>query len=172
MNTLNNIARANNYIGQASAGGNYFNGQIAELLLYNRGLTPAEQSLVEGFLMQKYSLLSVNTTPAPIISVSAGTLSAPTQVAIWAPVGSTLYTTTDGTTPTTSSPVYSGPINVYFSQTVKAMCVLNGVESSVTSAAYTLDSTHWSAPNGSDPTSLQMQLQLPKVSIPQDSNQH
>jgi hypothetical protein len=122
--------------------------------------------------MQKYQLLSTNTTPAPVLSVSAGTLTAPTQVAIWAPEAAITYFTIDGTTPTTSSPVYSGPINVYYTQTVKAMCVLNGVQSSTTSATYTLNATQWPAPSATDTTSLQIQLQLPKVSIPQDSNQH
>jgi hypothetical protein len=172
MNSLNNITRTNNYIGQASAAGSFFKGDIAEMLVYNRGVTATEQALIEGYLMQKYQLLNTNTTPAPVLSVAAGTLTGPTQVAIWAPEGATTYVTTNGTTPTTSSPVYTAPLNVYYTQTVEAMCVLNGVQSSTTSAAYTLNATQWPAPSATDTTSLQIQLQLPKVSIPQDSNQH
>lgn len=172
MNTLQNIARTQNYIGQASAGGSYFQGQIAEILVFNRGLTSLEQAQLEGYLLAKYQILNSTSTPTPTISVAGATLTAPTQVAIEDTTGSTIYFTQDGTTPTTSSPVYTAPINVTYSQTLKAMAVLNGVNSSVASATYTLNSTQWPAPSSSDTTTLQLQLQLPNVAIPQDSNQH
>jgi hypothetical protein len=169
MGTLNNLLRADNNIGEASAGGNYFNGEIAELVVYSRALTVSELSDLQSYFMTKYQLLS--NVPAPIISVAAGSLSAPTQVAIYSPAGASVFLTTDGSTPTTSSPAYQGPITVAYSQTVKAIAVINGVESSVASAAYTLDSTQWPAP-GSTSTPVQLNLQLPGVAIPQDSNQH
>ena len=109
MNTVNNVARTSNFIGQGSATGNFFKGYIAEMILYNRALSTSEIALIEGYLIQKYSMLS-NATATPVLSVAAGTLTAPTQVAIWSPAGSILNVTTDGTTPTTSSPVYSGPL--------------------------------------------------------------
>jgi hypothetical protein len=171
MNTMNNLTRADNYIGQGSASGNFFKGQIAELLCFNRGLTATEQAALEGYLIGKYQLLSANTTPAPVFSVAAGTLTAPTQIAIEAPAAATIYATVDGTTPTTSSPVYHGPIAVNYTQTVKAIAVINGLSSSVTSAAYTLNSTQWPAP-ATATTPLQINTQLPDVAIPQDSNQH
>jgi hypothetical protein len=169
MGTLNNLLRADNNIGEASAGGNYFNGEIAELVVYSRALTVSELSDLQSYFMTKYQLLS--NVPAPIISVAAGSLSAPTQVAIYSPAGASVFLTTDGSTPTTSSPAYQGQITVAYSQTVKAIAVINGVESSVASAAYTLDSTQWPAP-GSTSTPVQLILQLPGVAIPQDSNQH
>jgi hypothetical protein len=172
LQTLQNLTRNNNYIGQASQGGNYFDGQIAEILVYNTAVTASQQAAIEGYLFNKYNLINSASTPAPTISVAGGTLSAPTQVAIEATTGSTIYITLDGSTPTTSSPVYSGPINVDYSLTLKAIAVLNGVESSVSSATYTLNSTQWPAPSSTDTTSLQIQLQLPSVAIPQDSNQH
>ena len=171
MNSLNSIVRSNCYIGQGSAGGNYFQGDIAELILFNRGVTASERAAIEGYLSGKYQIALANSTPAPNFSVAAGTLTAPTQLAIEAPAAATIFVTTDGTTPTTSSPVYSSPLNISFSQTVKAIAVINGVSSSVTSAAYTLDSTQWPAP-ASTSTPLQLNLQLPNLSIPQDANQH
>jgi hypothetical protein len=54
---------------------------------------------------------------------------------------------------------------------IKAIAVINGVESSVASATYTLNSTQFPAP-GSTSTPVQLNLQLPTVAIPQDSNQH
>ncbi|HEY9684984.1 MAG TPA: FN3 associated domain-containing protein [Oculatellaceae cyanobacterium] len=171
MGTINNITRANNFIGQGSAGGNYFKGQIAELILYNRGISVTERATLEGYLLSKYQLLTANTTPAPVMSISTSTLTAPTQVAIEARAGATIRFTTNGATPTTSSPVYTGPIQIPYTLTVKAIAVLNGISSSVTSNTYTLNSTHYPAP-GSTTTPLQINTQLPGVNIPQDSNQH
>jgi hypothetical protein len=172
MQTLQNLTRTKNYIGQASQGGNDFNGQLAEVLVFNRAVTASEQAAIEGYLFNKYNLINSVTTPAPVMSVAGGSLSAPAQVAIEATTGSTIYFTQDGSTPTTSSPIYSAPINVTYTQTLKAMAVLSGVQSSVTSNTYTLNSTQWPAPSSTDTTPLKIQLQLPSVAIPQDANQH
>ena len=65
--------------------------------------------------------------PAPSISPAGGTYSSAQTVKIsagshWA----TIYYTTNGTTPTTSSPVYTGPITVSSTETVKAVAVVSG----------------------------------------------
>lgn len=161
MQTANNTTRSSNYIGQASAGGNYYSGEIAELLMYNTLLTTSQRTAVEAYLMQKYQLLSL-TPSAPVISVSGGTLSGPTQVVIAAQPGTTTYITTDGTTPSSSSTLYTGcPINIAYSQTLKAISIKSGISSSVATAAYTLDSTQCPAPNSSDTTAPTINLQLP-----------
>lgn len=164
MQTANVIARSRNYIGQASGSGNFYSGKIAEVLMYSTQLTAAQRIAIEAYLMQKYQTLSV-TPSTPIISVAGGTLSGPTNVAIASQPGTVTFVTTDGTTPTTTSPVYSGPLNVYYSQTVKAMSILNGVPSSVASATYTLDSSQWPAPNPGDTTAPTINLQLPVPSL-------
>jgi hypothetical protein len=153
-----------NYIGQYSGGGYFLQGQIAEILLYNTALTAAQRTAIEGYLLQKYQ---IGIPSAPIISVPGGSLSGPTQVAIAAQAGSSIFFTTDGSTPTTSSNSYLSPINVYYSQTLKAIAVRNGVQSSVSTAAYTLNSTQWPAPSSSDSTPLQIQLRLPTNAVPQ-----
>jgi hypothetical protein len=165
MNNISNLARADNFIGQASGGGNYFQGQIAEIILFNSSLSESDQSAVESYLIQRYQPNTQAIPAAPVISVPAGTLSAPVQVAIYAPTNAQIRITTDGTTPTTSSPLYTAPIEVTFTETVKAIAVVNGQASSVASAAYTLDSTEWPAP-GSTSTPLQIKQQLPTTSIP------
>ncbi len=171
ISNINNVLRSNNFIGQASGGGTNFAGQLVELLVYNRPVTGAEQATIEGYLMSRYQLLTTNSPPAPQLSLPTSTLTAPAMVAIEGPAAATLRFTTDGTTPTSSSPVCTGPIQVNFTQTIKAINITNGFSSSVVSATYTLDSTQFPAPSTSV-TPLQLDLQLPQLNIPQDSNQH
>jgi subtilase family serine protease len=82
------------------------------------------------------------TPPAatPAFSVPAGTYAAAQTVTISdATVGATIYFTTNGTAPTASSPVYSGPIAVSSTETLEAMATATGyTASSVASAAYTI----------------------------------
>lgn len=166
LNTNSALAMANNYLGQASASGNYFNGELAELLLYNRALTSSEQSSLEGYLSTKYNIMLAYNISPPIISVPGGALTGPTPVALEAPAAATIHITTDGSQPTVFSPVYSGPINVSFSQTIKAIAVVNGISSATASASYTLNSTQWCAPSSGDSTPLRINLQLPTATIP------
>jgi len=171
MQTLNNLTRNNCFLGQDSVGGNRFNGQIAELLIWNRQLTVAERTAAEGYLLSKYQLLSTNTVAAPTMSLATSTLTAPAQVAIAGTNGADIRYTIDGSTPTTSSALYTKPLNVMWTQTVKAIAVVNGVSSSVTSATFTLDSTKFPAPSASDTRTLNLEQQLPNVGIPHDANQ-
>ena len=82
------------------------------------------------------------STPAatPIFSPAAGSYSSTQAVTISdATPSSTIYYTTNGTTPTTSSPVYSSPISVSSSATVEAIATASGYTTSVVgSAAYTI----------------------------------
>lgn len=161
LSNPNNISRTMNHIGSNyNASGNFYQGGLAELLVYNRPLTGAEQAGVTGYLLQKYQL-GLAAPLAPTISVPTSSPAAPIQVAISAQNGSTIHYTTDGTTPTTSSTQYTGPVSVYFTQTLKAIAVRNSVSSSVSSATYTLNATQWPAPDAGDPTVLNINLQLP-----------
>ncbi|MBS1955294.1 MAG: chitobiase/beta-hexosaminidase C-terminal domain-containing protein [Cyanobacteria bacterium SZAS-4] len=170
MNSLLNTLRSNNYVGQASGGGNNYIGQIVELLVYNRELTSLERTTLEGFLLTRTQGLLANSTPAPVFSVATSTLAAPAQVAIEGPTEASFFYTVDGTTPSTTSTPYVGPVNIAWTQTLKAIAVMRGVQSGVTTATYTLDSTKYPAP-GAGTTPLQLDLQLPNQSIPQDNNQ-
>ena len=76
----------------------------------------------------------------PTFSPAAGVYSGPQSVSISdATSGATIYYTTDGSTPTTASPVYGGPITVTQTTTVKAMAAAVGMaNSAVASATYTI----------------------------------
>lgn len=158
--------RTSNWLGSAYNGASsYFNGGIAELILYNRLLTAGERGNVETYLLQKYQLNTMDP-PAPIVSVPSGTLPLPTLVAISAPSNCLVYYTTDGSTPTTSSTLYSKRLAVYFSQTIKAIAVKNGITSAVTSATYTLNASDWPAPDAGDTTPLNINIQKPQTAVP------
>jgi Chitobiase/beta-hexosaminidase C-terminal domain/Concanavalin A-like lectin/glucanases superfamily len=159
VHALNIVTRTVNNVGSA------YTGQIAEVLVYNTALTATQRAGVGSYLLQKYQILA-QAPPTPTISVAGGTLSGPTQVAIAAGANSSIYFTTDGTAPTTSSNLYSGPVNVYYSETLKAIAVANGISSSVASATYTLNSTQWPAPAAGGPA-LQINVQLPTTAVPQ-----
>ena len=60
-----------------------------------------------------------------------------TSVTISGPSGAEIHYTLDGSTPTSSSPVYSSAIELSATTTVKAIAIKNGVSSSVASATFT-----------------------------------
>ena len=80
------------------------------------------------------------TTATPTFSPGGGTYSSAQTVTISCSTpGSTIYYTTNGTTPTTGSPVYSMPITVASSETVQAIATAAGfLQSAVESANYTI----------------------------------
>ena len=90
------------------------------------------------------ALYTINLPPVatPTFLPVAGTYVGPQSVAISTTTPSaTIYYTLDGTTPTTSSPVYSSPVSVASSLTVKAIATASGYsQSAVASAPYTITS--------------------------------
>jgi hypothetical protein len=83
------------------------------------------------------------TLPVPTLSPAAGPYTTSQSVTLAdATAGTTIYYTTNGTAPTTSSTVYSGPITVSSTETIKAIAVETGYTSSaVASGAYTIGAT-------------------------------
>lgn len=89
-------------------------------------------------------------TTAPTVSISpaAGTFTSTQSVTLTANEPSTIYYTVDGSTPTTSSTVYSGAISVSSTETIKYFAKDTAGNSSVVqSATYTINLPDTTPPN-------------------------
>jgi hypothetical protein len=84
---------------------------------------------------------SAADTPNPVFSLAAGTYNGTQALTITdSNSSSVIYYTFDGTTPTTSSTVYSGPISIPVSETIQAIAVAPSLlASSVVAAVYDID---------------------------------
>jgi len=83
---------------------------------------------------------AVQTAASPVFSMPAGSYLAPIPVALSDTTpGSTIHYTLDGTAPTSTSPIYTKPISVAATQTIRAIASAVGYgNSAVASAAYVI----------------------------------
>jgi hypothetical protein len=83
---------------------------------------------------------STGTVATPTFSPAGGSFSSAQSVTISTTTsGASIHFTVDGSTPTASSPLFSGPINVASSETIRAIGVASGLSNSaVASATYTI----------------------------------
>jgi hypothetical protein len=89
-----------------------------------------------------YTITSLRSVATPDFSPAAGTYTSAQSVTISdATADATIYYTTNGTAPTTSSTRYTGAITVSSTETLKAIGVASDdTNSALASAAYTIDS--------------------------------
>jgi hypothetical protein len=87
-----------------------------------------------------YTISAVPVVATPTFSPAPGPYtSAQTVTILDTTLGATIYYTTNGTTPTTSSTAYSGPITVSSTETLEAIAAApNDTSSGVASASYTI----------------------------------
>jgi uncharacterized repeat protein (TIGR03803 family) len=98
---------------------------------------PSNSGLVGGTV---FEIVSATTTQEPTFSPGTGTYASAQSVTITdATPDATIYYTTNGTAPTTSSTKYTGAITVSATETIKAIGVASGyANSAVASATYTI----------------------------------
>ena len=119
-------------------------GYLAKLTINYTNLNSHFAAATQGTLTGKVIPGSNPACAEPAASPAAGTYSSAQSVALSAESGSTTYYTTDGTTPTAGSPVYSGPIGVPLDTTlpIKAFSAKGGyADSSVFSGTYIVTHT-------------------------------
>ena len=90
-----------------------------------------------------YTIGTTQTVAAPVFSPAAGTYTSAQSVTITsATSGAEIRYTTDGSEPTTSSSLYTAPLTISTTTTVKAKAFKSGMTASVTATAtYTISST-------------------------------
>ena len=104
----------------------------------------------------------------PVFSPPSGTYTNSVNVSIsCATSGAVIHYTTDGTTPTDSSPVYSSALALTHSRTVKAVAIKNGQASNVVTANYTINE----AP-AVDPSQFVFTKMMETTNVPAAADSH
>ena len=149
LGPINSVTRTNNYIGQALGGTNRYGGQIVEILAYSGQITELERVRIESYIYQRYGISNPPPITPPTISPGNTVSATDVTVSMSHPLaGTTIHYTVDGSTPTTSSPVYTGGLVVTTTTTVKAIAVNppNYAQSSVATALIEIDPSTSSVP--------------------------
>lgn len=107
------------------------------LVPINTTLTPLTAVFTSGG-MKDLSGNALVGAATPTFSPAAGAITFPTNVTIASASATAIYYTTDGSTPTTGSTLYSAPVAISSVLTLKALAVRTGyTNSAIGSAAYT-----------------------------------
>ena len=126
-----------------------------------KGTYPITVTLNGGGVQQSATVnlaITAATVATPVFSPNGGTYTSAQTVTITdATTGAAIYYTTNGTTPTTASTLYTGPVTVSSTETLKAIAVASGYSNSaVATATYTIAAkTPVFSPNGGTYTSAQ-----------------
>ena len=113
-----------------------------------------KDGLPNSDIMQVDYTVGVKT---PVADTPAGAVDVGTQVALSTTTGASIYYTTDGSTPTTASTLYTGPITIDVAKTINAISAYPGVpDSAVLTAAYTVKTVATPTANFPDDTVVSM----------------
>lgn len=98
---------------------------------------------------------SNSSVEAPTFNPEGGTYTTVQSVTISAENGATIYYTTNGEVPTTeTSTIYSAPIEISTSTTIKAIAVKEGISSSISSAEYIINLPTLATPSATEATGI------------------
>lgn len=123
--------------------------------LYSSPLTVSSTTTIKALAVKSgltnssigTAVITINASQVstPQLSPSPGSFTSAQTVTITTSTsGANIYYTTDGSTPNTSSTLYSGAIDVGTTTTVKAIATKSGLaDSSVASGTYTISSDSW-----------------------------
>lgn len=117
--------------------------------------------MIEAVVFLLICLAASAATRDPVFSITTSSLAAPRQLAVSIPYNGVTRITTDGSTPNGSSPLYTKPILISHTQTVKAISIVSAVSSNVISHTFTLDAEKFPAPSAGGTTAPAINLQLP-----------
>jgi len=122
----------------AGAGQSPWWGDLAELVIYDRALTPEERKSVEAYLLGKYEVGPV--VQAPLASPAGGVVTQPIDVTLESGTrGAEIRYTLDGSEPTNGSTLYTGPISIGSTTSLKAKAFAGLQASETTTAGFTSD---------------------------------
>ncbi len=116
----------------------YFDGDLAEFMVFNQSLSDQDRQAVESYLLNRYAMAT--QVGIPVLSQAPGNYlgNVPLTISDATP-GASIYYTLDGTDPTPSSTLYQYPITVESTQTVKAKAFKTGLTpSAVAGGIYTI----------------------------------
>lgn len=134
-----NVARTSNLIGASNwAEGGYFQGEIAEILLYNLALEPTARTALEDYLRGRYGI-ATSTVATPAIVPPGGFQSGSVSVQLSTSTADALIRyTLDGSDPELTNPgarIYAGAFTLTATTTVKAKGFKSGFNDSPTATA-------------------------------------
>ena len=113
-------------------------------------------------LIASTTLGANSATRDPVFSVTSGTtFSAPSYVAISVPFDGEVRYTRDGSAPSGTSTLYTGPLLIRWSEQIRAIAIVNSVSSNIVSATFNLDSTKYPNPSTGGTTAPVINLQYP-----------
>ncbi len=118
-------------------GGYLWQGDIAEVVLFDHALTGPERHQVEEYLMRKYASVPALPPSTPAITPNGGRFTGVATISLSETTpGAVVTYTLDGSDPTPASATYHGPFSISATTTVKAKAFLGGLASSTGIAGF------------------------------------